>query len=303
MGESALTGAEEPSAVALDLLLNIVAKGVLTGLVYGLMALGLSVIFGVVRVVNFAHGEMMVLGMYGAYLLASALGVDPMAAIPAMAALLFLFGYALQRGLINRFVTQPDHVQFLLLVAVALILSNALLIAFGPDAVTVTLDYAFDSVSLGPLVVDKVRVYGAVAAALLASALFLFFRLSLTGKAIRAVADNLLGAQVIGLDHRRLYALAFGIGAACVGAAGCIMLLLVDATPDLAPDFTLLAFTIVILAGLGSLGGALGGGVVIGVSEALSGYLVEPSMKSMVSFGLLILVMVLRPQGLFGGRA
>lgn len=289
--------------LAVELLLNIVVKGVLIGMVYGLMALGLSVIFGVVRVVNFAHGEMMVLGMYGAYLLASSLGVDPMAAIPVMAAALFLFGYALQRILINRFVTQPEHVQFLLLVAVALILSNALLIAFGPDALNVTLPYAFDSFEIGPVVVDKVRVYGAAAAAVLTAALFLFFRLSLTGKAIRAVADNLLGAQVIGLDHKRLYALTFGIGAACVGAAGCLMLLLVDATPDLAPDFTLLAFTIVILAGLGSLGGALAGGILIGVSEALSGFLVEPSMKSMFSFALLILVMLVRPQGLFGSRA
>lgn len=289
--------------MAVELLLNVVVKGVLIGMVYGLMALGLSVIFGVVRVVNFAHGEMMVLGMYGAYLMASALGVDPMAAIPAMAAALFVFGYVLQRLLINRFVAQPEHVQFLLLVAVALILSNGLLIAFGPDALNVTLDYAFDSFQVGPVVVDKVRVYGAAGAALLTTALFLFFRLSLTGKAIRAVADNLLGAQVIGLDHRRLYALTFGIGAACVGAAGCLMLLLVDATPDLAPDFTLLAFTIVILAGLGSLGGALAGGILIGVSEALSGFLVEPSMKSMFSFGLLILVMLVRPQGLFGSRA
>ncbi|TAD91678.1 MAG: branched-chain amino acid ABC transporter permease [Alphaproteobacteria bacterium] len=281
---------------------NTLVKGTLTGLVYGLMALGLSVIFGVVRVVNFAHGEMMVVGMYGAWLLAVHAGLDPLLAMPVMAALLFAGGYLLQRGLINRFVTRPEHVQFLLLVAVAMILANTALMLFGPDARTVQVDYAFDSILVGPLILDLIRIYAAGFAILLTLLLFAFFRFTLTGKAIRAAADNLLGAQVIGLDHQRLYALTFGIGAAAVGAGGCLMLLLIDATPMIASDFTILGFIIVILGGLGSLMGALVGGILIGVSEALAGTLIEPSMKSMVSFGLLILVLLIRPQGLFGRR-
>jgi branched-chain amino acid transport system permease protein len=284
------------------LYLNIIAAGLLTGAVYALMALGLSVIFGVIRVVNFAHGEMMVLGMYAAYLLDRTLHLDPILAMPLVAGALFVLGYALQRGLINRFVTRPEHMQFLLMLAVAIVLTSLMLLVFGPDARNVQLDYAFDSFEVGGLLLDKVRVFAAAGAVLGATLLWAFFRFARTGKAIRACADNYLGAQVVGLDVKRLYAITFGLGAASVGAAGSLMLLLVDVHPYLATDYTLLAFIIVIVGGLGSLGGALLGGVLIGVSEALSGFFIDPSMKSMFSYGLLIIVLVLRPQGLLGRR-
>jgi branched-chain amino acid transport system permease protein len=279
---------------------NIVVAGLLTGAVYALMALGLSVIFGVVKIVNFAHGEMMVLGMFGAYLASRWLGLDPIAALPLVAGALFLFGFFLQRGLINRFVGRPDYMQFLLLLALAMILTSGSLMAFGPDARNVPLSYAFDSFEIGGIILDKVRVYAATGALVGAALLWSFFRFARTGKAIRACADNQLGAQVVGLDVGRLYAITFGLGAACVGAAGCLMLLLVDVHPYLATDYTLLAFIIVIVGGLGSLGGALLGGLLVGVSEALSGFFIAPSMKTMFSFALLILVLLLRPQGLLG---
>jgi branched-chain amino acid transport system permease protein len=282
------------------LYLNIIIAGLLTGAVYGLMALGLSVIFGVIRVVNFAHGEMMVVGMYAAYLIAVKTGLDPIAALPPVTAGLFLLGYALQRGLINRYIARPEHEQFLLLLAIATIITASLLMGFGPDARNVQLDYAYDSFQLGPLLLDKVRVIAAVGAGLGVAALWGFFRLTRTGKAIRACADNQFGAEVVGLDVKRLYAVTFGLGAACVGAAGCLMLLLIDVQPYIATDYTLLAFIIVILGGLGSMPGALLGGVLVGVSEALSGFVVDPSLKSAFSFALLILVLLVRPQGLLG---
>jgi branched-chain amino acid transport system permease protein len=282
------------------LYLNIIVAGLLTGAVYGLMALGLSVIFGVIRVVNFAHGEMMVVGMYAAYLIATRIGLDPIAALPLVTAGLFLLGYALQRLLINRYIARPEHEQFLLLLAVATIITASLLMGFGPDARNVQLDYAYDSYQLGPLLLDKVRVLAAASAVLGVAALWAFFKLTRTGKAIRACADNQVGAQVVGLDVKRLYAVTFGIGAACVGAAGCLMLLLIDVQPYIATDYTLLAFIIVILGGLGSMPGALLGGLLVGVSEALSGFVVDPSLKSAFSFALLILVLLVRPQGLLG---
>jgi branched-chain amino acid transport system permease protein len=282
------------------LYLDIIIAGLLTGAVYGLMALGLSVIFGVIRVVNFAHGEMMVVGMYAAYLIAVKTGLDPIAALPLVTAGLFLLGYALQRGLINRYIARPEHEQFLLLLAVATIITASLLMGFGPDARSVQLDYAYDSFQLGPLLLDKVRVLAAVGAVLGVALLWGFFRLTRTGKAIRACADNQIGAQVVGLDVKRLYAVTFGLGAACVGAAGCLMLLLIDVQPYIATDYTLLAFIIVILGGLGSMPGALLGGALVGVSEALSGFAVDPSLKSAFSFALLILVLLIRPQGLLG---
>jgi len=288
--------------VPFDVYLNVAAGGILTGLVYGLMALGLSVIFGVVRVVNFAHGEMMSIAMYLAVVLFSAFHLDPLIMLVPIAAVMFAFGYVLQAGLINPFIRRPEHSQFLLLVALALVIVNVLLIVFGPDAKSVQTAYAYDSFQIGPLIVDAAKIYAGAAAILFAAALFCFFRFTLIGTAIRACADNYTGALVVGLDVKRLYALTFGLGAACVGAAGAMMTLLVDATPMLGPAYTLLAFVIVITGGLGSMPGALLGGVLIGLTEALAGLLFTPSAKSMFAFGVLVLVLLFRPQGILGKR-
>lgn len=288
--------------MSLDLVVNVVIAGLLTGLVYGLMALGLSVIFGVVRVVNFAHGEMMTLAMYAATVLFAAFKLDPFFAMLPVAAAFFVLGYVMQAGLINPFITRPEHSQFMLLVAVAIIMVNALLMIFGPDARNVQVDYQLESFEIGRILLDKARLYAAFAAVVAAAALFAFFKFSLTGKAIRACADNYLGAKVVGLNVKKYYSLTFGLGSACVAVAGCAMVLLVDVTPPLGPYYTLLAFVIVIVGGLGSMTGALLGGVLIGVSEALAGLFIAPSAKSMFSFGLLILVLLLRPQGLLGRR-
>jgi len=289
--------------VPADIYLNVAVGGVLTGLVYGLMALGLSVIFGVVRVVNFAHGEMMTLAMYIAITLFTAFHLDPLVMLVPIASVMFVFGYVLQVRLINPFITRPDYMQFLLLVAVAIIIVNGLLIAFGPDVKSVQVSYAFDSFQVGPLIIDATKLYAAVAAIVVSAALFAFFRYTRHGTAIRACADNYTGALVVGLDVKQFYALTFGLGAACVGAAGVMLLLIVDVTPTLGPAYTLLAFVIVITGGLGSMPGALLGGVLIGLTEAMAGLLFTPSAKSMFAFAILVLVLLLRPEGILGKRA
>ncbi|MBI2713797.1 MAG: branched-chain amino acid ABC transporter permease [Rhizobiales bacterium] len=285
-----------------DIYLNVAVGGVLTGLVYGLMALGLSVIFGVVRVVNFAHGEMMTIAMYIAVTLFSAFHLDPLLMLVPIAAVLFAFGYVLQAGMINAFITRPEHSQFLLLVALAIIIVNVLLILFGPDAQSVQTSYSFDSFQIGPLIVDATKAYAGIAAIVVALALFVFFRSTRVGTAIRACADNYTGALVVGLDVKHLYALTFGLGAACVGAAGVMLVLIVDVTPPLGPAYTLLAFVIVITGGLGSMPGALIGGLLIGLTEAMAGLLFTPSAKSMFAFAILVLVLLFRPQGIMGKR-
>ena len=219
----------------LDIYLNVAVSGLLTGLVYGLMALGLSVIFGVVRVVNFAHGEMMTIAMYIAIMLFSAFKLDPLVMMVPIAGVLFALGYVMQAGLINPFVDRPEHSQFMLLVAVAIIMVNVLLLIFGPDARSVQTSYAFDSFAFGRIIVDATKVYAGGAAIVVAAALFAFFKFSDIGKAIRACADNYTGALVVGLDVKRLYALTFGLGAACVGAAGSMLVLIIDVTPPLGP--------------------------------------------------------------------
>jgi branched-chain amino acid transport system permease protein len=286
-----------------SLIANVVIGGVLTGCVYALMALGLSVVFGVIRIVNFAHGEMMAAAMVAAVLIHATWGLDPILAAPLIAGGLFVVGYLLQRHLLESVIGRPEHEQFILLLAVAILLSNGLLLLFGPEARGVLTGYAFDSYALGPIVIDKTKALAAAAAVMIAVGLLLFFRLSPTGKAIRACADNLTGAEVVGLNVRRLYAVTFGLGAACVGAAGALLSIVIEVTPMLGPELTLLAFVIVIIGGLGSMEGALLGGILIGVSEAVAGLVFPPSMKSLFSFGLLILVLALRPQGLFGRRA
>jgi branched-chain amino acid transport system permease protein len=288
--------------VPVDIYLNVAVGGVLTGLVYGLMALGLSVIFGVVRVVNFAHGEMMTIAMYIAVVLFSAFHLDPLVMLVPIAAVMFAFGYALQAGLINPFITRPEHSQFLLLVAVAIIMVNVLLILFGPDAQNVQASYSYDSFQFGALIVDATKLYAGLAAIVVAVALFAFFRYTALGTAIRACSDNYTGALVVGLDVKHLYALTFGLGSACVGAAGVMLVLIVDVTPALGPAYTLLAFVIVITGGLGSMPGALLGGVLIGLTEAMAGLLFTPSAKSMFAFAILVLVLLFRPQGIMGKR-
>jgi branched-chain amino acid transport system permease protein len=288
--------------VPADIYFNVAIGGLLTGLVYGLMALGLSVIFGVVRVVNFAHGEMMTVAMYLAVVLFATLHLDPLLMMVPIAIVLFGVGYVIQLALINPFIARPEHSQFMLMVAIAIIIVNGLLIIFGPDAQTVQTSYAFDSFALGPLIVDATKLYAGLAAVLVAAALFAFFRFAPYGKAIRACADNYTGALVVGLNVKQLYALSFGLGAACVGAAGAIVVLIVDVTPPLGPAYTLLAFVIVITGGLGSMSGALLGGILIGLTEAMAGLFFTPSAKSMFAFAILVLVLLFRPQGIMGRR-
>ena len=288
--------------MAAEIYLNVAVSGLLTGLVYGLMAVGLSVIFGVVRVVNFAHGEMMTIAMYLAIVLFSGLGLDPLVMVVPLAGVLFALGYAIQAGIINPFITRPEHSQFILLVAMALIIANVLLIVFGPDARGVQTPYSFDSFLVGPLIIDATKAYAGAATVAITAGLFAFFRFAPSGKAIRACADNYTGALVVGLNVKRLYALTFGLGAACVGAAGAMLVLLVDVTPALGPALTLVAFIIVITGGLGSMPGAVLGGVLIGVTEAMAGLFFTPSAKSMFSFTLLVVVLLFRPQGILGKR-
>lgn len=286
----------------LNLISNVIVAGVLTGLVYGLMALGLSVIFGVMKVVNFAHGELTTLAMYATVIACEVLTLDPFVVLLPVTLLFFAVGYVMQRKLINPFITRPEHTQLMLMVSVAIILANGQLMAFGPDARGVQTDYQLDSMELGPLLVDTARVYAAGTALAATLVLFWFFRRTLTGKAIRACADNQNGARVVGLAVEHLYATTFGVGIACVAIAGCMLAVLFEVTPGAGPAYTLLGFVIVIVGGLGSMVGALAGGVLIGVSEGVAGLIVAPSAKSMISFALLIAVLSIRPAGLFGQR-
>jgi len=276
---------------------------VLFGGVYSLMAVGLTLIFGVMRVVNFAHGDMMVWGMYLAWLMATRGGVDPYVGFVVCAAALFVLGFVVQRALVQRIVDAPHEMQILLMLGVALVLENAALLAFGPEPQRVRSALGQATVWLGPVFVDVARLITFGVAVVLTLLLSLFLFRTDLGRSIRAAADNTYGALVIGTDVRRVYAVAFGVGAACVGAAGALVAPLLPFQPPTGLQLSVASFNIVIIGGMGSLLGAFVGGLLVAVAESLGAVFLKPSLKELVSFSLLVLILLFRPAGLFGRRA
>jgi branched-chain amino acid transport system permease protein len=267
------------------------------------MAVGLTLIFGVMRVVNFAHGDMMVWGMYLAFVLATHAGLDPYLSFVACAAILFGLGLVVQRGLVDRIVEAPHEMQILLLLGVALVLENVALLVFGPEPARVRSPLARLTWELGPLYVDVARLVTFGVAIVLTLALSLLLFRTEHGRLIRASADNPYGALVIGADVRRIYAVAFGIGAACVGAAGALVSPILPLSPSTGLSLSVTSFNIVIIGGMGSLVGAFIGGLLVSVAESLGAVFLKPSLKELFSFSLLIAILLFRPAGLFGKRS
>jgi len=288
--------------VDLTLVLQGIVSGVLFGGVYSLMAVGLTLIFGVMRVVNFAHGDMMVWGMYLAYLLATGAGVDPYLGFIVCAAVLFALGLLVQRALVDRIIDAPHEMQILLMLGVALVLENVALVAFGPEPTRVRSPLAAATVWLGPVFVDVARLVTFVVAVALTTALWVFLYRTDLGRTIRAAADNTYGALVIGADVRRVYAVAFGVGAACVGAAGALVSSILPFQPPTGLSLSVTSFNIVIIGGMGSLLGAFVGGLLVSLAESLGAVFLKPSLKELFSFSLLIVILLFRPAGLFGKR-
>jgi branched-chain amino acid transport system permease protein len=276
---------------------------VLFGGVFSLMAVGLTLIFGVMRVVNFAHGDMMVWGMYFAWLMATRAGIDPYVGFLVCAAALFVLGFAVQRVLVQRIVDAPHEMQILLMLGVALVLENTALLLFGPEPQRVRSSLAQATVWLGPVFVDVARLIAFGVALVLTLLLSLFLFHTDLGRSIRAAADNTYGALVIGTNVRRVYAMAFGVGAACVGAAGALVAPLLPFQPPTGLQLSVASFNIVIIGGMGSLLGAFVGGLLVAVAESLGAVFLRPSLKELVSFSLLVVILLFRPAGIFGRRA
>ena len=277
-------------------------SGVLFGGVYSLMAVGLTLIFGVMRVINFAHGDMMVWGMYLAWVLATHAGLDPYVTFVVCAAALFALGLLVQKGLVHRIVDAPHEMQILLMLGVALVLENTALVVFGPEPARVRSALTAATLWLGPIFVDVGRLLAFGVALVLTLALWAFLFRTGLGRDIRAAADNPYGALVVGTDVGRVYAVAFAIGAACVGAAGALVAPLVPFEPTTGLRLSVTSFNIVIIGGMGSLTGAFVGGLLVSVAESLGAVFLRPSLKELVSFSLLIVILLFRPAGLFGRR-
>jgi len=277
--------------------------GVLAGGIYGLTAMGLSLIFGVMKVINFAHGQLMVIGMFLTYWILMTFGVDPIFSFLIAALIVFSLGYFFQALLINRIIGFPVASQVLVLIGLGLIIENVLLLVFGPDHRSVNTSLSLKTFWVAGLMVDVARLATFVLAMAIAVSLFLFVKKTDAGRALRAAADNRLGARLAGINVNRVQNICFGMGAATAAAAGAFLTALMPINPHMGHTFTMTAFIIVILGGMGNMKGALVGGIILGVAEALSTLYLLPSLKQIVSFAILIGIMLWRPQGLFGEKS
>ncbi|HEY4298330.1 MAG TPA: branched-chain amino acid ABC transporter permease [Paraburkholderia sp.] len=286
-------------AILFPALLN----GLTTGAVYALIALGLTLIYGVLHIINFAHGAALMVALYAVYELKERLGLDPYAALPLVMLGMFAFGYALQRFVINRASHGKDENILLVTLGLAIVLENLALVWFHSDTRNIETTYMLSTVEIGPAMIALPKVIAFFGALAVAAALFLIIRFTDLGRAIRAVSREKHGAKLMGIDVDKVYALSFGIGMACVGAAACFLLPTYYVNPQVGGGFVLVAFTIVVLGGMGSFAGALIGGLLIGVVESLGGLWFGDSLGQMGIFAIFILVLLVRPQGLFGARA
>jgi branched-chain amino acid transport system permease protein len=285
------------------ILITAVLNGLLTGAVYALVALGLTLIYGVLHIINFAHGALLSAALFGAFFAFKLFGLDPYLAALFLAPAFFVFGYALQRLVIGPVSHGNDRNMLLVTLGLSVVIENVLLYAFRADTRTVDLPYAFQTIDLGFTFLPIPRLIGFAAVFAVALALWALMRFTDVGKAIRAVAKEKLGAQLVGIDVAHVYAMTFGLGTACVAIAACLLIPTFYVNPTVGEAFVLIAFTIVVLGGMGSVPGALIGGLLIGVVESLSGLFFGESLGQLGIFLIFIAVLLVKPTGLFGAKA
>jgi branched-chain amino acid transport system permease protein len=290
-----------------SILLSALLNGLTTGAVYALIALGLTLIYGVLHIINFAHGASLMMALYGVYALKERWGVDPYVALPFMVPAMFLLGYGMQRLIINRASHGKDENILLVTLGLSIVMENLALLFFKSDTRTIDTAYTLSTVAIGPEAVQvmvSVPKLVAFAGALVVSALLIvILQRTDLGRAIRAVAKEKQGARLMGIDVEHVYAMCFGLGLACLGAAACFLLPAYYVNPQVGNGFVLVAFTVVVLGGMGSFAGALLGGLLIGVVESFGGLFLGESLGQVGIFVIFIAVLLLRPQGFFGAKA
>jgi branched-chain amino acid transport system permease protein len=286
-----------------EIILAAVLNGLMTGSVYALIALGLTLVYGVLHIINFAHGATLTAAMFAVYVAHSVFGIDPYIALFIVTPLFFCLGYALQRFIIGPASHGEDRNILLVTLGLSILIENAMLSIFRSDTRSIDVPYAFTSVDLGITFLALPRVLAFGVALLVALLLGLLLTRTDTGKAIRAIAKEKTGAALAGIDVAHIYAVTFGIGAACVAIAACLLMPTFYVTPRAGNAFVLVAFTIVVLGGMGSIPGALLGALFIGVVESLCGLFFGESLGQIGIFVIFILVLLVKPTGLFGARA
>lgn len=287
----------------MDLLAQILVNGILLGGLYAVMAQGLALVWGVLNIVNLAHGAFIMLGAYASWYLYTDLGVDPFAGLPITAAALFALGYGLQRGLLNLVVRAPMFNTLLITFGLEVVLTYLAQLAFSADFRTINPPYAGASYALGPVTLPLARLAAFGVALALTLGMWLFLLHSRLGRAIRATAQNLMAARLYGVEPRHLYAVTFGLGLALAGAAGGLYGTVSQINPYIGATLTAKCFAISIIGGLDNPLGVMVGGLFLGIVESLTTLYVGPTFADVASFGILVLVLFLRPSGLLGRAA
>jgi branched-chain amino acid transport system permease protein len=285
------------------ILVPAVLNGLMTGAIYALVALGLTLIYGVLHIINFAHGALLTAAMFAAFFAYTLLGLDPYRAALIIAPLFFFIGYGLQRFVIGPTAHGEDRNYLLVTLGLAVVIENLLLYVFRGDTRTINLPYAFNVIEIGSTFLAVPRVIAFVAVMVVAFALWIFMQWTDTGKAIRAVAKEKLGAELSGIDVAHIHAVTFGLGTACVAIAACLLIPTYYVNPTAGDAFVLIAFTIVVLGGMGSIVGALVGGLFVGVVESFSSIFLGQSLGQIGIFLMFIVMLLVRPSGLFGQQA
>jgi branched-chain amino acid transport system permease protein len=288
---------------SLDILWPSFLNGLTTGAIYALVALGLTLIYGVLHIINFAHGAALMMALYGVYYLFVRLGLDPYLALPLMVPAMFVAGYCLYRWVIGRASGGRDENILLVTLGVSIVLENLALLLFSSDTRTIDTSYTLATMEIAGAMISTPKVLAMAGALVTAALLWLLMTRTTLGRAIRACARERHGARLVGIDVEHVFALSFGIGLACLGAAACFLMPTYYVNPGVGSGFVLIAFTIVVLGGMGSFVGALLGGLLIGVVESLGGLLLGESLGQIGIFAIFIAVLLFRPQGLFGARA
>ncbi|MCB1408374.1 MAG: branched-chain amino acid ABC transporter permease [Rhodobacteraceae bacterium] len=283
-----------------SLILPAVLSGLTMGAIYALVALGLTLIYGVLHIINFAHGSLLMLALYAVYFLHFYLGIDPYIAIPIVLPVFFVLGYALQRGLIAPMSSGSETNVLLVTLALSLAIDNLALYFWTSNTRTIDIPYAYDTVEFLGAYLPLGRVIAFFAALAVAPVLWLFMEYTRLGASIKAVAIEKRGAEIVGIDVNHAYAVCFGIGTACVALAACLLLPTFYVTPQVGYTFVLVAFTTVVLGGMGSLPGALVAGLLLGVIESLCGLFLGESLGQIGIFLAFILILLFKPSGLLG---
>ncbi|MET0390366.1 MAG: branched-chain amino acid ABC transporter permease [Polyangiales bacterium] len=284
----------------MQMFLQAAISGLLMGGVYALIGIGLTIIFGVMQVINFAHGDLVMVGMYATWLLFTRVHVDPFVSVLLTAPLLFGLGALMQRVFIQRVVGKAAENQILLTIGLGLLLSNTAMLIFTSDYQIVTTTYSSSSFRLGGISISQPLLFAFIITLVIAGSLYAFLMRTDTGQAIRATAQDREAAQLMGIDVTRMSALAFGIGAALAGTAGALIAPTYYIFPQVGHTFTLKSFVIVVLGGMGSVVGATLGGILIGFIESLAALYLSTGLKESVVFALFLVLLLFRPAGLFG---